>query len=134
MPSAVPPIGYSATLTFDGSALLFPVSFDVPSGDVAHVDASFMGMPTKEKLFVAGLIDNGAFQFDALYCEADFRRLFAARGLTKTCVLTFPDDGTGTPPTYTFSGFLTKFPMKFEMENIPHMACEFKISGAITLG
>ncbi len=138
MPTAVPPIGYTATLTVnDGvssadQAFSFPIMIDCPSGDVSKVDASYMGMPTKDKLYIPGLFDNGTFQFEQLYCEADWRRLLALRGVSKTWKITFPDDGTGTPPVSSFSGFLTKYPTKFEMEAIPHIQCEIQISGAIT--
>lgn len=134
MPTAVPPIGFSATATIGGTALSFPVSIDVPTGDVAAVDYSYMGMPTKERLKQPGLIDNGTFTMESLYCEADFRLLWSKRGVADTAiVITFPDDGTGTPPTYSFNAFLSKAPMKFEMEAVPHIQSEWVINGAITL-
>ena len=136
---AVPPIGFTATLTVnDGGAgaqqaFLFPIHFDVPSGTVNKIDVSYLGMATKDRLFIPGLFDSGELAFESLYCEADYRRLAALKGVAKTWIITAPDDGTGTPPTWTFSGFVTKYPTKFEMEAVPHLAVSVQISGAITL-
>jgi hypothetical protein len=135
MPTAVPPIGFSATMTVGGTALTFPVSITVPTGDVGKVEISYMGMPTKDRRYIPTLNDNGVFQAETLYCEADFRALWALRGIAGTAVvITFPDDGTGTPPTFSFAGFLTKAPLKFEMEGVPHISFEMQVSGAITVG
>jgi hypothetical protein len=139
LPTAVPPIGFSATLTVnDGAsnaqqAFVFPIHFDVPSGTVNKVDISYLGMSTRDRLFVPGLFDNGELSFETLYIEADYRRLVALKGIAKTWIITAPDDGTGTPPTWTFSGFVVKYPTKFEMEAVPHLAVSVQISGAITV-
>jgi hypothetical protein len=141
MPTAVPPIGFSATLNCnDGAsnaiqAFLFPVHFSVPSGTVNKVDISYLGQATKDRLFVPGMIDNGEFEFEFLYCEADLKRLAALKlsAIVKSWVLTAPDDGTGTPTIFTFSGFVVKYPTKFEMEAIPHVACSVQITGPITV-
>lgn len=137
--TAVPPLGFTATLTVgDGSAsaqqaFKFPITIDVPSGTVGKVDVSYLGMSTRDRLFVSGLFDNGECAFEMLYDKADYLRLVALKAVTKTWVITFPDDTTGSPPTFAIFGFLTKFPMKFEMENVPHIACAIQISGPIVI-
>jgi hypothetical protein len=138
LPTAVPPIGFTATLSCNDTGsqtpFTFPIHFDVPSGTVNKVDVSYLGMATKDRLFVPGMFDNGELSFELLYCEADYRRLQAVKGVAKTWIITAPDDGTGTPPTWTFSAFVVKYPTKFEMEQVPHIAVSVQISGAITLG
>lgn len=137
--SAVPPIGFTATLTVnDGTssaqqAFSFPVNVSVPSGEVAKVDRSYLGMSTHDRLYIPGLFDNGQFEFELQYCKVDYNRLIALKGVSKVWIITFPDDGTGSPIAATINGFLVSYPTKFEMEAIPHLACKVQISGAIVV-
>ena len=134
---AVPPIGFTGTLTVnDGAsnaqqAFAFPVSISPVNSEVDKVDASYLGMATRDKLYFATLYDTGTLAFTIQYTKADFVRLQALKGISKTWVVTYPTD-TVSVATASYTGFLIKFPTKFTTSEIIMMECEIQISGAIT--
>lgn len=136
--TATPPIGFQATLTVnDGSAaaqqpFAFPISISCPFSEVGKVDRSYLGMATKDKLYSPTLWDNGEMEFEIQYTKADYQRLLALKGVEKTWVVTFPDDGTGTPLTRSFNGWVCKAPTKFEMEAIVVIQASVQVNGPIT--
>src|ERR1044071_2036304 len=136
--SAAPQLGFSATFTVnDGSsnaaqAFAFPISFTLPGGSVSKVDYSYMGQATKDRHFGPGMIDNGEFEFETFVIKADYARVVALRAVSKSWVITFADDGTGTPHTYTFNGFLADYSAKFEMNDMVKVTGKVCIDGAIT--
>jgi hypothetical protein len=138
--SASPTLGFSATLTVsDGAssaqqAFSFPVSFTLPGGNVSKVDYSYMGQATRDRHFTMGLIDNGDLEAEIFATKADYARLVALRAVLKSWVVTFPDDGTGTPHTYTFNGFLSEYSASFEINELVKAKLKVTIDGGITEG
>ena len=139
MPTAAPQLGDLALLTVnDGTAsadqaFAFPISIDVPGGQVGKVEYSYMGQSARGKHFAPSrLYDNGEMKFSTYLVKADWTRLVALKGVAKTWKVTHPDDGTGTPPVDSFSGFLSDFSTKFEIGGMCKVDGTVTIDGDIT--
>lgn len=137
-----PIIGFTATISCnDGVALAQqafsePVMISVPFGDVAAIDVSYMGMSSRSRLKIPGLVDMGNLSFEGIFKKSDYLRLVAAKGISHTWIITAPDTGE-TPSgglTWTCNGFLAKVECSLELESVVKFKAEVTLSGDITMG
>lgn len=130
-------IGFGATLSVnDGSsnaqqAFLEVVTITPPSPKVSAQKTSNLSTPSKTDTFLPGFIDPGEASFEANYNKADFLRLVALVGASKTWIASSPD---GTPMAHTFTGFVSDGPeVTYEGDTVVKTKWKVKVSGAVTV-
>ena len=137
-----PVIGFAATISVNDGAsnaqqvFAQPVMLQVPFGDVGAVDVSYMGMSSRSRLKIPGLVDMGAISFEGNFRKSDYLRLVALKAVPKTWIITAPDTGETAPGglTWTCTAFLSKVECSLELDGVVKFKAEATVSGDITMG
>jgi hypothetical protein len=145
MSTPAPQVGYQWSITVnDGTsnaqqAFSTPRKVEVPAYDIASIKTTNLQTANNTHTYIPGSKEPGMVKFEIEYSSADYARLAAlttySSGTTLPVWIVTAPPGTTGSAQYTFSGFVTKYPVSVDgNDDLVIIKTEVKVSGVITVG
>lgn len=127
-------LGYGASLSVNTGSGSPPAqvpfiqvkSITLPAQENQYVDASYLGMATTTKEYIAGLREPTDMNFVLHYTPDELARCYSLQSVTKTYICTFADGATAT-----WDGIMSKAEVTVTVDAIIEISATVRVTGAM---